>query len=140
MADALRVVATSQGGYAARVTTRSHELLVDEPPTAGGGDSGPMPTELLCAALASCFCLALVHVAAKRRRELPELRVTVDARRAGRELRYGRLRVEAQAAVAGEELAALVKQARPFCWVSNTLAEDLVVEYFPTVLHARPLS
>jgi putative redox protein len=140
MADALRVVATSEGGWAARVTVRSHELLVDEPPTAGGGDSGPMPTELLCAALASCFCLALVHVANKRGQELPELRVTVEAERAGRELRYGRLRVEAQAAVETAQLAALVKQARPFCWVSNTLAEDLEVEYFPTVLHARPLS
>ena len=140
MADSLRVVATSQGGWAARVTARSHELLVDEPPTAGGDDSGPMPTELLCAALASCFCLALVHVATKRGQELPELRVTVDAERAGRELRYGRLRVEAEAAVDTGELAALVKQARPFCWVSNTLAEDLEVEYFPTVLHARPLS
>ena len=140
MADALRVVATSEGGWAARVTARSHELLVDEPATAGGDDSGPMPTELLCAALASCFCLALVYAAAKRGQELPELRVIVDAERAGRELRYGRLRVEAQAAVATDELATLVKQARPLCWVSNTLAEDLRVEYFPTVLHARPLS
>jgi uncharacterized OsmC-like protein len=140
VADALRVVATAEGGYAARVTARSHELLVDEPATAGGHDSGPMPTELLCAALASCFCLALVFVAAKRRQELPDLRVTVDAERAGRELRYGRLRVEARAAVATAELATLVKQARPFCWVSNTLAEDLDVEYFPAVLQAPPPS
>ncbi|HEV8152257.1 MAG TPA: OsmC family protein [Solirubrobacteraceae bacterium] len=140
MADALRVVATAEGGWATRVTMRSHDLISDEPATAGGQDSGPMPTELLCAALASCFSMALVFAAAKRGKELPDLRVTVDAERAGRDLRYGRLRVEAEAAVATDELARLVKQARRFCWVSNTLAEDLRVEYFPTVLHARPLS
>lgn len=137
MADALHVVATWEGALSARVRARDHELAVDEPEAVGGGDSGPMPTELFCSALASCFCLATAHVAGKRGRELPGLRVTVDARREGRELRYRRLRVEVAAAVALEELAPLVERAKPFCWVSNMLSEELEVEYIPTVLDAR---
>jgi uncharacterized OsmC-like protein len=95
-----------------------------------------MPTELLFAALSTCFCLAVAHVAAKRDIELPGLRVTVDAERIGRELRYGRVRVEIAAAAGEHDLAKLVERAKPFCWVSNMLANDLEVTYVPVVLQS----
>jgi uncharacterized OsmC-like protein len=116
------------------VTAREHELVVDEPASVGGGDAGMMPTEVFFAGLASCFCLAVAHVAAKRDIVLEGLRVTVDAERVGSELRYSRLRVEV-AAIAGEhDLEALVERAKPFCWVSNMLASDLEVTYVTVVL------
>ena len=133
MAESLHVEARWEGGLAATATARGHEVRVDEPETAGGGDSGMMPTELFCASLATCFCLAVAHVAAKREIDLPGLRVAVEAERQGRELCYGRLRVEVSAAAEEEELAALVARARSFCWVSNTLAADVDVEYVPRV-------
>jgi uncharacterized OsmC-like protein len=119
------------------VDARGHEIAVDERLQDGGGDTGAMPTELLCAALASCFCLALAFAAGKRGRELPGLRVVVRSRRAGRELRYGRLEVEAQAEVADEELAALIEPARRVCWVSNTLARGVELSYGYTSVDAR---
>ena len=36
-------------------------------PEFGGEDTGPMPTELMVAALASCFCLAVVWAAGNAR-------------------------------------------------------------------------
>lgn len=42
------------GGEAYTVSVRGHELLVDQPPEAGGLDSAPTPTELFVASLASC--------------------------------------------------------------------------------------
>ena len=48
-----------------RASTRSAST---SPLTSGGGDSGMMPTELFCAALASCFCLA---VGLRRRQARP---------------------------------------------------------------------
>src|SRR3954471_13470643 len=99
MADALHVDAVWQGGLTALTSARGHEVLADEPIASGGGDLGMMPTELFCAALASCFCLAVAHVAAKRDVELPGLKVTVDAERQGRELRYGRILVGIAAAL-----------------------------------------
>lgn len=131
MAGALHVEARWLHGLAAVANARGHEVCTDEPEEVGGGDGGMMPTELLLASLASCFCLAVAHVAAKRELELPALQVTVDGERDGRELRYGRLRVEVAAAAAQDELAALVERAQPFCWVSNMLAGDIAVTYVP---------
>jgi putative redox protein len=136
--SALDVSATWRGGYAATVQARGHEVSVDEPEYAGGNDEGFMPTELLCAALASCFCLALAHAARQRDRDLPGLRVDVHAERAAGELRYGRVVVTADADVPDDELAGLIPRARRLCWVSNTLATPPAVEYRTTSGEAAP--
>jgi putative redox protein len=130
LADALEVTATWEGGYATTVQARGHTIPVDEPESAGGADGGAMPTEVFCASLASCFCMAIAHVA--RRDGEPEptgLTVDVRAVRAGRELRYGELVVTARAAIPAEQLESLVTRARRVCWVSNTLAKPPAVEY-----------
>lgn len=138
MNDARHIEARRVGPLSAVVTARTHELLIDEPKAYGGGDEGMMPTEVFLSGLASCFCLAVAHVAAKRDIELPGLRVTVDAERIGNELRYGKIRIEV-AAVSGEhDLAKLVERAKSFCWVSNMLASDLEVSYVPVVLDEVP--
>lgn len=129
MGSSLLVTASWLGDYRTDVAMRSHTVRVDEPRESRGTDTGPMPTELFCAALASCFCLAVAHVAAKRSIELRDLRVTVEAERAGRELRYDRLVVTTAADLDGHELAELVERAKRFCWVSNTLAAGTSVEY-----------
>jgi putative redox protein len=131
---ALEVTATWRGGWATDVAARSHTLRVDEPE---GEDSGMMPTELFCASLASCFCLAVAFAARKRELDVPELAVTVRAERAGNELRYDQLTVETRAALDDETLAKLVQRARPLCWVSNTLAAGVDVEYLYTTLDGR---
>jgi uncharacterized OsmC-like protein len=131
MAAQLEVRATWQGGLTADVSARGHEVRIDEPADAGGQDTGMMPTELFCASLASCFCLAMAWAARKRGLEVPGLAVVVRAHRDGKKLRYGRIEVEAHAELERPELAELVRRARPLCWVSNTLAETVHVEYGP---------
>jgi pyruvate dehydrogenase E2 component (dihydrolipoamide acetyltransferase)/putative redox protein len=126
---ALEVVATWRGGFATDVVARQHAVRVDEPLTAGGTDTGMMPTELFCAALASCFCLAVGFAAGKRDLEVPGLEVTVTAQRVEGELRYEHFVVSTSAAVEPELLARLVERARPLCWISNTLATGVTVEY-----------
>ncbi len=134
MGDRRHVEARWNGGLSATVTARDHELVADEPEASGGADQGMMPTEVFLAGLASCFCLAVAHVAAKRDIELPGLRVTVDAERVGKELRYSRLRLEVAAFPGEHDLSALVDRAKSFCWVSNMLSDDLEVSYVSTVL------
>lgn len=131
------VTATWLGGWRARVAARGHQIEVDEPAQDGGTDAGAMPTELLSAAIASCYCLALAFAAAKRGRELPGLRVVVRRERAGRELRYAAFDVEAQAEVPEAELAKLIEPARRLCWVSNTLAEGAQLRYRHTGVDVR---
>jgi putative redox protein len=137
VSEGLEVSATWLGGFRAQVEARGHEIAVDEPDGSGGTDAGAMPTELLCASIASCFCLALAFAAGKRGRELPGLRVVVRSERAGRELRYSRFDVEAQADVPDRELAALLASARRFCWVSNTLAHGVELSYRSTGVDDR---
>jgi uncharacterized OsmC-like protein len=129
---AIEVVASWRGGFATDVTARGHTVRVDEPETAGGGDSGMMPTELFCAALASCFCLAVGFAARKRDLEVPGLEVMVTAERVDGELRYEHFVVTTKAELEAAVLAKLVKRARPFCWVSNSLASGVSVEYLHT--------
>jgi uncharacterized OsmC-like protein len=129
---ALEVVATWRGGLATDVQARGHTIRVDEPETAGGGDSGMMPTEVFCAALASCFCLAVGWAAGKRDQEVPGLKVTVTAERVDGGLRYEHFVVMTEADLEPAALAGLVKRARPLCWVSNTLASGVSVEYLHT--------
>jgi putative redox protein len=137
MADRLEVTATWRGGWATDVDARGHPIRVDEPDGAGGQDTGMMPTELFCAALASCFCLAVAFAAEKRGLDVPGLRVVVRADRAGREPRYERLVVETSAGLDDATLGRLVERARPFCWVSNTLAAGVRLEYGHTSIEAR---
>jgi uncharacterized OsmC-like protein len=63
---------------------------------------------------------------------VPGLKVTVTAERVEGELRYEHFVVTTEAELGDEELARLVKRARPLCWVSNALAAGVSVEYLHT--------
>lgn len=130
MAGDLDVRACWSGGMATEVVARDHAIVADEPvEVPGGGDTGMMPTELFCAALASCFCLALVFAARRAGVKVSAVAVRVRARRAGAELRYESLAVEASGNVSEGSLEDLLPRARRLCWVSNTLAAGTEVTY-----------
>jgi uncharacterized OsmC-like protein len=119
-----------KGGLVADVSGRGHAIRADEPPEFGGTDTGPMPTELLAAALASCFCLALAWAARKRRVALQELEVAVRPRRARGEPRHGTYDVRVHANVPRETLEPLVRLAERYCWVTNTLKTPPEIRYY----------
>jgi uncharacterized OsmC-like protein len=127
MGDILEVVGHWEGGYRCRVPIRGHEIIVDEPPNAGGTDAGPMPTELFLASLASCFTLSVYHVARKRSIELPDLSVTAKGRYLG--LRFEHITVEVSSSHPPDELQALIEPAIRFCYVSQTLKHEPEIEY-----------
>jgi putative redox protein len=73
------VVARRIEGYAHEVDlgdTRS--IVVDEPVTEGGTDTGPRPTQLLASSLAGCTAITIELYAGRKGWELPTLEVTVD--------------------------------------------------------------
>lgn len=118
-----------RGGLAVDVSGRGHALRVDEPLEAGGTDTGPMPTELLTAALASCFCMAVAWAAGKRRIALDELRVDVRSNRAGDEPRHGSYDVWVHSSTPPAELAPAVELAKRYCWVTNTMSRPPEIRY-----------
>lgn len=122
----LEITAFWEGGYRCRVPIRGFDVLVDEPATVGGTDTGPTPTELLLASLGACLTLAVAHVARKRGRELPDLRVRVrgEYRGAG----FDRVIVEATSSEP-ELVRSLLDQAIRTSYVSNTVRGGPEIEY-----------
>lgn len=74
------IVVTHDAGARFTVQVRSHRLIVDQPHSGGGEDSGPMPIELLGASLGSCIAFYVQKFLQSR--ELPSagMRVEVEQR------------------------------------------------------------
>jgi putative redox protein len=115
----LTVEATWEGGYRCTVATRQFRIKIDEPESAGGGDSGPQPSEVFLASLAGCFALALYHEAKKRDIELPD--ITVRATGTYQGPGFGRLAVEVKSGAERDVIESLIEPAKRVCYVSNTL-------------------
>jgi putative redox protein len=113
------VTSVWHGGYHCAVEAGSFTVHVDEPEHVGGTDLGPQPTDLFLASIASCFTLAIGHVARKRSIELTDLSVRVTGRYDG--LRFGAVQVEAHVGAPESELDRLVEAAERVCYVTNTL-------------------
>jgi len=115
--------------YQVRVSVREFEIDVDEPPQYHGEDTGMMPTELFLSSLASCFCLALVFVAKKKRVQITDMRVDVSAEADTKNFRYSRLIVKVGSSIANSVLEEMIVQAKKYCYVSNTISQSCPIEY-----------
>ncbi len=101
----------------------------DETPEYGGEDTGPMPTELLLAAIGTCMCLAIAHVARKRNIVITQLSLDVGAEKDMHAFRFQDIFLTIRADLPQDELDTLVNHARGYCFVSNTLAKGCEIHY-----------
>jgi putative redox protein len=120
------VTARWEGGWRCRVEAGGFELVVDEPESSGGTGTGPMPTEYLLTAMASCYALALAWAAGKRGVTLPDLTVTATGTYDGP--RFSRLAFTVVSTAAQEVVERLVEPALRVCYVSNTIAASPPIE------------
>ena len=75
----MRVSARRRQGFAHEVEIEGgHTIVVDEPLAAGGTDTGPSPTRLLAASLASCIAITMEMYAERKDWDLGDVRVDVD--------------------------------------------------------------
>lgn len=107
------------GGMRAVTEVDGFEIVVDEPETHGGTGTGPQPTDLLLASVASCLALSVAFVARKRGVELLGLDVTVVGTYQG--LEFERIAATITSGTPREGLEGLVSEAERICYVSNTL-------------------
>lgn len=127
MAD--RIVHTRwDGGMRAVTQVGDFEVVVDEPETAGGTDTGPQPTDLLLVSVSSCFALALAFVARKRGVDLLGLDVTAIGRYEG--LKFCEISLSISSDSPRSVVEDLLPEAKRVCYVSNTLQRqpELTVE------------
>jgi uncharacterized OsmC-like protein len=95
------------------------EIVVDEPKSHGGTGTGPQPTDLLLASVASCIALSVAFVARKRAVDVSNLAVKVVGTYRG--LEFERITASVTSSIPREVLDRLVSEAEGFCYVSNTL-------------------
>jgi putative redox protein len=120
------VTARWEGGWRCRAEAGGFSLVVDEPESAGGTGTGPMPTEYFLTAMASCYALALAWAAGKRGMTLPDLAVTATGTYDGP--RFSRLQFTVVSTAAPEVIERLVEPALRVCYVSNTIATSPPIE------------
>lgn len=69
------VVKSQDNHYKQEITVGNHTFLADAPISAGGGETGPDPHELLLGALGSCTAITLQMFAKRREWDLKEVSV-----------------------------------------------------------------
>jgi len=75
----MKVVARRNDGYAHDVEIEGgHTIRVDEPSAAGGTDTGPSPTRLVAAGLASCIAITMEMYADRKEWDIGPVEVDVD--------------------------------------------------------------
>lgn len=119
------------GGLRAEVDAGGFAVVSDEPESVGGTGSGPQPTELLLASIASCFTIAVAWTAAKRDVALDGLTVDVTGTYDGPRFRAFRVEVHADSPD-GVDLGKLVEAAKRVCYVTRTLAEPPEITFTVT--------
>ncbi len=115
----LTVSARWLGAYRCDVSSGDFTIPVDEPEKYGGTNQGPQPTELLLAALSSCFTLAVAHAAGKRGIELSHLEVEVTGTYDGPSFSALEIRVHVDCDDSVKDR--LLEAAARVCYVSNTI-------------------
>lgn len=117
------MIVTHEGGKKFALETRGHRLVVDQPEGAGGEDVGPMPIELLGAALGTCVALYVQQFCEARGLEHTGMRVEVQQYGARDPGRIGRFEVRVKLPEAlPERYADVVERVARSCPAHHTLA------------------
>jgi uncharacterized OsmC-like protein len=125
----MEVQAVWKKNYQVEVIARQFRVPVDEAPEFHGDDTGMMPTELFLCSLASCFCLALVYVARKKKIEVKDMRVNVRGQKNLLNFIFSKLTVEVDSSLPSELLEDIISLAKKYCFVSNTVSKSCPIEY-----------
>jgi uncharacterized OsmC-like protein len=133
------IVVTHHGGVSFDAQIRSHRITVDQPFHTGGGDVGPMPVELLGAALGTCIALYVQQYLHVRGLPYEGMRVEVDQQSVRNPNRIGTfaVRIILPTALPPQHLEILERVARS-CPAHNTFADsprmDITIDVPATVL------
>src|SRR4051812_8542148 len=77
--DTYHVTVRRRSGFAHEASMRGHSIISDEPADVGGEDAGPVPWELLLAAMGTCTAITLEMYAERKGWKLRN--VSVEATR-----------------------------------------------------------
>lgn len=126
-----RAEVTWEGGLHYVGQVRDHRVEIDKPEAKGGTDAGPMPTEHVLVALASCTLMATVRVAGKREVPVDEVSAVAEMTFDGPRAEQVTLRLEADSPADPDEWATVARLAGRACTVEQML--DVPIDKSVTV-------
>jgi putative redox protein len=133
------ITVTWDGGVRFTADIRGHKITVDQPPQAGGQDAGPMPLELVPAALGTCVALFVKQFLATRGLDASGLTVQVFTAPETNPHRIGRFEVTVSVpgGIPAQYRQAVVRVAES-CTVHHTLVHqpEIAVEVLEAALTA----
>lgn len=135
------IVVTHEGGLRFAAQLRSHRIVVDQPITGGGEDTGPMPLELLGASLGTCVALYVQQFCQSRGLATEGLRVEVEQYGARTPNRIGEFKVHVRLpAELPEELAPILERVARSCPAHHTLEMGAAVSIDVEALREAPMT
>ncbi len=125
-----KVIGTNRTeGYAHEVEIEGgHTIVIDEPIAAGGTDTGPSPTRLVAAGLASCVAVTMEMYAARKGWDLGKVEVDVDVEYEDFSPRSFTVTTRLPRSLSDEQRERLLEIARK-CPVHRVLAEETPVAF-----------
>ena len=123
----MRATARRVGDYVHDVEVDGHSFRVDEPEDEGGTDTGPAPTRLLTASLASCTSMTIVMYANRKGWDVGNIEVTAEFERppAGETAQFD-VTVRLPSSLSEEQVERIMAIAGK-CPVHRTLVGEVVV-------------
>jgi uncharacterized OsmC-like protein len=116
------VVVTTRTQASTEATARTHTFVIDKLPANGGSDEGPMASEYLLGALASCQITTAHKIAAKRRQPIDAITIAATATFAGDVIDTIALDIEVRGGAGDEELETILRLTERSCTVSRALS------------------
>ena len=136
--DEVVVEESGEGTFTQLISAGPHHLRADEPPSVGGGDTGPTPYGLLAASLGACTSMTLRLYARRKGLPLDKVRVTLAHDKIHAEdceeceTRIGKIdRIERRLELTGaldEEQRAKLLEIADKCPVHRALESEVLVE------------
>ncbi len=125
----MKVTAMHIEGFRFEMVSDSLTIISDQAEQYGGEGTGPMPSELLLWSLASCLGQSIAYIAKKKRVEIKNLKLEVKGKKDMDDFRYGEIGVLVSGDMPPDELNKMLELAKKYCFVSNTLAQGITVDY-----------
>ena len=116
------VVVTTRTPASTEAQARQHTFVIDKLPANGGNDDGPMASEYLLGALASCQITTANKIAAKRRQPIDGITIAATATFAGDLIDSIVLDIEVRGGPGDEELETILRLTERSCTISRALS------------------
>lgn len=113
--------------FGMKAVVGNHTVIIDEPVSNGGGDTGPSPNEYVCVALASCTTATVKMYANRKQWKIDSMQVEVEKETTPDGKNIFKRTLYIKGALDNDQLARLVQIAN-VCPVHKILTQANTVE------------